>query len=118
MATVHREKAAARSTSTHARVVAKKVRSLPSDECHEDTLRTRLSKVSEVDAVYVEEENGVVHVYSIVRDLGDFYDKLMAQERAVAKAWPQIRFDFHVRVHQCRQPSQAAPPFARSIYSR
>ena len=76
---------------------------------YEDTLQTRLAKVSEVDAVYVEEENGVIHVYSIVRDIGDFYDRLLAQEKAIAQAWPQTRFDFHVRVHQGRQPNQAAP---------
>jgi len=85
---------------------------------YEDTLQTRLAKVSEVDAVYVEEENGVIHVYSIVRDIGDFYDRLLAQEKAIAQAWPQTRFDFHVRVHQGRQPNQPAPPFARAIFCR
>ena len=118
MATTHRVKTATVSKTATARVVARKVRAVPPGEGHEDTLRTKLAKVAEVDAVYVEVENGVIHVYSIVHDMGDFYERLMAQEKAVAKAWPQIRFDFHVRAHQGRQTDQAAPPFARAIYCR
>jgi len=87
-------------------------------EGYEETLRMRLAKVREVDAVYIEEEDGVVHVYSIVRDMADYYDRLMTQEAEVAKAWPRIKFDFHVRAHQGRQPSQAAPRWARSIFIR
>lgn len=89
-----------------------------SDTPRDETLRSESSKVSEVDAVFVEEEDRVVHVYSVVNDMGDFYERLLAREMAVAKAWPAIAFEFHVRAHQGRSPHQAVPPWSCAVYLR
>ena len=85
----------------------------------EESLRDRLAKVTEVEAVYVNsDEQGTVHVYSVVQEYGQFYKRLMRQEQRVEQDCPEIAFDFHVRARQNR-PCELAVPFdAKPIFIR
>jgi len=90
-----------------------------SGSTYEESLRDRLAKVIEVEAVYVNsDEQGTVHVYSVVQEYGQFYKRLMRQEQLVERDCPEISFDFHVRARQNR-PCELAVPFdAKPIFIR
>lgn len=84
---------------------------------YEDSVRNRIAKIKEVDAAYVvRDEYGTVQVYSVVQEYGDFYDRLMRQERLIEKDCPGISFDFHVRARQNREPSLAVPIDALAVF--
>ena len=91
---------------------------LPGDKQVRDSLQKHLSKIQEVDAVFVAAADKVVHVYSVVREHGRFYQKLMKQEQLIEKEWPNVTFDFHVRAHQGREPFLAVPHGSQIIYTR
>jgi hypothetical protein len=79
-----------------------------------------LSKVSEIDAVFVwTDENEVMHVYSVVEDYrSKVYDKLLRQERLIEKDLPKLPLEFHVRAHQGRNPERAVPFGSRPVFLR
>jgi hypothetical protein len=82
-------------------------------------LRRHLSKVPEVDAVFVNTASGTVHVYSVVEVLDDHHcGPLMEQEAKVEKAFPKVSFEFHTRVHQGREPCESGPWGSELAYLR
>ncbi|HXD88078.1 MAG TPA: hypothetical protein VN641_16440 [Urbifossiella sp.] len=88
-------------------------------EPYHQPLRDRLHKVKEVDAVYVSTDDaGIVHVYSIVRDFGDFYERLAKQEHLAQQDCPDVDFEFHVRAHQGRKPYMAVPFESNPVFVR
>lgn len=84
-----------------------------------EAVRRRLAKVPEVDAVFVRQENGTVHVYSVVEDFDEaYYARLLKQEDLIEKAAPKVAFEFHTWVHQGRNPSESGPPFSELVFLR
>ncbi len=85
-----------------------------------DVVRRVLSKIREIDAVFLlSSDADVVHVFTVVREFrSSFYDALLKSERAIEKNFPLIAFDFHVRAHQGREPAQAVPFEAKLVYAR
>ena len=84
----------------------------------QDALRLHLAKVPEVDAVFVNWEDNVVHVYSVVPEFSDGYVQLTKKESLVEKAFPRVSFEFHTRAHQGREPHYAAPWDAELVFLR
>lgn len=71
-----------------------------------EAIRRHLSKVPEVDAVYVNTASATVHVCSVVNSLhGTDYKRLMRQEDRIEKEFPEITFEFHATAHQGRKPT-------------
>ena len=90
-----------------------------SGRTYEGSLRDRLVKVIEVEAVYVNsDEQGTVHVYSVVQEYGQFYKRLMRQEQLIEQDCPEVSFDFHVRARQNRLPYLSVPFDAKPIFIR
>jgi hypothetical protein len=86
---------------------------------HELSLSRHLATIQDVDAVFVSTEDDVVHVYSIVREFDDgAYEKLLKKEEEIQQACPEIVFEFHVRAHQGRVPSEAAPLESQPVFIR
>jgi hypothetical protein len=87
---------------------------------YESAIRRRLASVRAVDAVYVsQEEDGRVHVYSVVSEYADeAYHKLLKQERLIEEAFPEVPLEFHVRAHQGREPSRAVPFGSQPLFVR
>jgi hypothetical protein len=86
---------------------------------YQESVCKRIAKIKEVDASFiVPDESGTVHVYSVVEEYGDFYDRLIRQERLIEKDCPGISFDFHVRARQSREPFQVAPIDAHPVFVR
>jgi hypothetical protein len=84
-----------------------------------DALRRHLSKVPEVDAVYVSTASATVHVYSYVEDFHTTnYRRLIRQEDRVEKEFPEISFEFHATAHQGRKPTGKEPNRSELIYLR
>jgi hypothetical protein len=85
-----------------------------------DVIGRTLSKMPEIDAVFLLNEDGnVVHVFSVVREFeSKIYDKLLKKERAIEKGLPEIALEFHVRAHQGRAPAQSVPFEAKLVYAR
>ena len=85
-----------------------------------DVIRSILSKIREIDAVFVvTDDANVVHVFSVVKEFqSNIYDKLLKRERAIEKHLPHLAFEFHVRAHQGWPPAQAAPIEAELVYAR
>lgn len=97
--------------------------SLPVREATHDRLlsavRSHLSKPRAVEAVYVTVEADVFHVYSVVSEYDPaVYEKLMRQEARLEEAFPGVRFDFHTRASQGREPSLAVPFEAQCVFVR
>jgi hypothetical protein len=47
---------------------------------YQESVCKRIAKIKEVDASFiVPDESGTVHVYSVVEEYGDFYDRLIRQ---------------------------------------
>jgi hypothetical protein len=82
-------------------------------------IRRHLSKVPEVDAVYVNTANATVHVYAVVEDLHDTnYKRLIRQEDRVEKEFPEIAFEFHATAHQGRKPTGTEPNTSELVFLR
>jgi hypothetical protein len=81
---------------------------------------SQLSTISGIEALFLHiDYDGVVHVYSVVADYSfGLYRELLKRERMVEKKLPTIRFDFHVRAHQGREPVRAVPLGARPLFMR
>lgn len=102
---------------TKPRKAAKRPASRPKD--WRDAIRMHLAKVPTVDAVFVNDASGTVHVYSIVeRFKDDLCGELMEQEAKVEKAFPRVSFEFHTRRHQGRKPSESGPWGSELVYLR
>ena len=81
------------------------------------SLRRRLTKVREIDGIFVVKEGAVVHVFTVMEDhQSDIYGTLMKQERLVEKDHPSIEFDLHTRLHQGRPPHRAVPYGAEKVF--
>ncbi len=87
---------------------------------HREAIRRVLSKLPQIDAIFVlTDETNVVHVFSVVREFqSKLYTNLLRKEQALEKKFPAIAFEFHVRAHQGREPSEAVPVEAESVYAR
>lgn len=84
-----------------------------------EVVRAHLSKVREVAAVFARREDNVIHVYSVAREFKDnIYSRLLRLEGFIEKALPDLRFEFHVRAHQGREVSQAAPLGSEPLFLR
>jgi hypothetical protein len=84
-----------------------------------DAIRTHLSKVPPVDAVYVSTASATVHVYSVVKDLHEAdYKLLMCQEDRIEKAFPDVSFEFHTRTHQGKKPTGKERHTSELVYLR
>lgn len=71
-----------------------------------EAVRRYLSKVPEIDAVYVSTASRTIHVYSVVEDFHSTdYERLIRQEDRIEKAYPRLSFEFHTRVHRGRKPN-------------
>jgi hypothetical protein len=95
------------------------VAAAPGRSC-ESAIRRRLASVRAVDAVYVsQDEDGRVHVYSVVSEYGEAaYRKLLKQERLIEEEFPKVPLEFHVRAHQGREPSRAVPFGSQPLFVR
>jgi DNA-binding Lrp family transcriptional regulator len=84
-----------------------------------EAVRRHLSKVPEVDAVYVSTASATVHVYSVVEDFHSTnYKRLIRQEDRVEEEFPEISFEFHTRAHQGRKPTGKEPHASELVYLR
>jgi hypothetical protein len=82
-----------------------------------ESLRRRLTKVPEIEGIFVVKSAGTVHVFSVMEDhISEAYESLMKQESLVEKDHPSVFFDFHTRVHQGRPPHQAVPYGAEMVF--
>ena len=82
---------------------AKKASARPKD--WRDAIRFHLAKVPEVDAVYVLMDGNNVHGYSVVDDFHKTnYKRFIKHETLIEKAFPEMSFEFHTRVHRGRKP--------------
>ena len=71
-----------------------------------DVLRRLISKVPEVDAIYVSAHGTYVHVYSVIEDFDeDVCTRLFKQEALFEKLFPRHYFEFHTRVHRGKKPT-------------
>ena len=105
-----KKKTPARKTSTA---------TVPRPESWQDAIRLYLAKVPAVDAVFVNTASGTVHVYSIVERFQEStYKGLLRQEDRIEKAFPEISFEFHTRVHQGRKPTESGPWGSELVYLR
>ena len=89
-------------------------------DSYEGLVARQLSNIPSIEAVFVyEDDDGLVHVYSVVPDFSfDLYKKLHSRERKIEKEFPEATFDFHVRAHQGRKADQAVPIEARAVFIR
>lgn len=86
------------------RKTARPKRSWPKD--WRDAIRLHLSKVPQVDAVYVSTASATIHVVSVVENLRDTdYKRLIRQEDRIEKEFSEISFEFHATAHQGRKPT-------------
>ena len=86
---------------------------------YQSSLERHLSRVEGLDAVFLSVEDGIVHVYSVVPEFASrLYDRLVKQEEMVEADFPTTVFEFHVRAHQGRKPSHAAPFGAQPVFER
>ena len=84
-----------------------------------DTLRRRLTRVPEIEAIFVVQSGGTIHVFTVMAEhISEAYDPLMKQESLVEKDHPALFFDFHTGVHQGRPPHRAVPYGAEMVYLR
>jgi hypothetical protein len=84
-----------------------------------DALRLHLAKVPTVDAVFVNDASGTVHVYSVVKKFeDDSCAQLMKEETRVEGAFPNVSFEFHTRRHQGRNPKESGPWGSELVYLR
>jgi hypothetical protein len=82
-----------------------------------ESLRRRLTKVPEVEGIFIVKSGGTVHVFTVMEDhVSEAYGPLMKQESLVEKDHPSVYFDFHTRVHQGRPPHQAVPYGAEMVF--
>ena len=82
-------------------------------------IRRHLSKVPEVDAVYVTIEDGTVHVYSVIEEIHKTnYKRLINHETLIEKAFPETSFEFHAWPHQGRKSPEAWPSGSEQVYRR
>ena len=88
-------------------------------EVVEKSLYEQLSKIHEVDAVFITVEDQIVHIYSITRefDSGTTSRVTDAEDRIEAE-FLDVRFEFHTRVHQGRDPKLAAPFYSQPLFIR
>lgn len=86
----------------------------------QDLLISRLSSVHGVDAVFIRiDDDDVYHVYTVVREhSSNLYGRVMAQENVVRSQYPGEQFDFRIRAHQGRKPSEAVPVSAQPTFLR
>ena len=81
------------------------------------SLRRRLTKLPEIDGIFVVQDGSTIHVFSVIEELeSKLYKPLMKQERLIEKDHPSLSFDFHTRVHQGRPPHRAAPCGAELVF--
>ena len=84
-----------------------------------DAIRLHLVKAPGVDAVFVNTVSDTIHVYSVVKEHREKYFKgLLQQEALVERAFPEVSFEFHTRVHQGRKPSESGPWGSELVYLR
>jgi hypothetical protein len=84
-----------------------------------DTLRRRLAKVREIEAIFAVQTKGLIHVFTVVAEHdSDVYDPLLRQESLIEKDHPSLAFDFHTREHQGRPPYRTVPFEAELVYLR
>lgn len=89
-------------------------------ESYQDVIARHLSKIADIDAVYLlADDTNVVHVFSVVKDYqSEIYDRLLKKERAIEKKCKHVAFEFHVRAHQGREPSEAVPYEAQLVFKQ
>ena len=87
---------------------------------HHEAIIRHLSKVGDVDAIYVWLDSATYcRVYSVVEEFDSkIYPKLERRERLVEKEFPDISFDFRVWTHQGRDPAKVDPRGSRLLYVR
>jgi hypothetical protein len=84
-----------------------------------ETLRRRLTKVPEIEAIYIVESIGTIHVFTVIAEhRSEIYPPLMKQEDFVEKDHPFIQFEFHTREHQGRPPHRSVPFDAERVFMR
>ena len=85
----------------------------------QDAIRIHLGKVPEVEAVFVNSDDNVLHVYSVVRKFDEAYIKrLVKQESLIEKAFPKLALEFHIRAHMGREAHEAVPFDAGLLFQR
>lgn len=87
---------------------------------YELAISRRLSRIREIDAVFVTlDDDRLVHIYSVVPEYrDDLYGKLLKQEGLVEGEFPGLNFEFHLRAHQGRKPGQAVPFGSQLLFER
>ncbi len=87
---------------------------------YQRSLAQHLGAVAKVQAIFSQEdENGVVHVYSVVDEFDDkVYKLLLKRERLVEDDFPDAKLEFHLRASQGRRPFLAVPFDARPVFLR
>ena len=89
----------------------------PHAESWREAIRVHLSKVPEVDAVFVSVEDKTIHVYSVIEQFHKTnYKRLISRESRIEKAFPELSFEFHAWPHQGREPREAGPPNCELVY--
>ena len=84
-----------------------------------ESLRRRLTKLPEIDGIFVAAEGNTVHVFSVIEELkSEIYKLLVKQECLVEKDHPSISFDFHTCAHQGRPPHRATPYGAEMVFTK
>lgn len=84
-----------------------------------DAIRRHLSKVPEVDAVFVGIGESTIHIFSVIDDIHKTnYKRLISREDQIEKAFPDLAFEFHGWPHQGRDPREAGPPNCELVYLR
>ena len=84
-----------------------------------ESLRRHLTKLPEIDGIFVATEGSTVHVFSVIEELkSKIYKSLVKQESLVEKDHPSISFDFHTCAHQGRPPHRAAPYGAEMVFAK
>lgn len=79
-----------------------------------------LERASDVDAVYVhEDEERVLHVFVVVFEHRPaVYDCLLAAEDSIRARLPDAALHFHVRAHQGRSHREAVPLSSNPLFVR
>jgi hypothetical protein len=84
-----------------------------------NSLLVRLTKVPEIDGIFVAENGNTIHVFTVIATHDSkIYKRLLKQEDLVEKDHPSISFDFHTREHQGRSPDRAVPFDAEMVFVR
>ena len=79
----------------------------------------RLTKVPEIDGIFVAEDGNTIHVFTVIAiHDSKIYKRLLKQEDLVEKDHPPLSFDFHTREHQGRPPHRAVPYGAEMVFVR